>query len=235
VNKSKQKILAIIPARGGSKGIPGKNIKIIAGKPLLAWTIETALQSKSIQRVIVSTDNDTIGKIAKEYGAEVPFMRPKKYAQDSTSDMPVYLHTLNWLAENENYIPEIIVWLRPTSPLRTAEDIENAIKIMCNENPDWVRSVCKVEHHPYWMYEIIDNKLKPVTKGINISDYLQRQLLPDVYRLNGAIDIVKATTIISDKLMYSGEMTPYIMPYDRSIDIDTILDFKLAEQLLLKK
>ena len=235
MKKNKPKVLAIIPARGGSKGIPGKNIKIIAGKPLLVWSIESALQSKLIQRVIVSTDDDAIAKTAKKYEAEVPFMRPKKYAQDSTTDLPVYLHTLNWLEENENYIPDIIVWLRPTSPLRTPEDIDAAIEIMRNENPEWVRSVCKVEHHPYWMYRIVDNRLMPATEGIEISDYLQRQFLPDIYRLNGAVDVVEIETIIDKKMLYSGEMAPYIMPYERSVDIDTELDFKLAEQLLLKK
>lgn len=123
-------IIAIIPARGGSKGIPRKNIRLLHGKPLIAWTIETALSTSCLKRVIVSTDDEEIAEVAEKYGAEVPFLRPKKYAQDDTTDMPVYEHTLHWLEENERYIPDIVVWLRPTAPLRTSEDIKNAVNIL---------------------------------------------------------------------------------------------------------
>ncbi len=227
--KDNKKILAIIPARGGSKGIPKKNITMLAGKPLIAWTIEAALSAPCLDKIILSTDDEQILKTGKKYGAEVPFLRPSNIAEDDTTDMPVYEHTLSWLAENEQFYPDIIVWLRPTAPLRTGEDIEQAVDILIKKNPDWVRSVCEVDHHPYWMYKPNGDMMEPFIDGIKIENYIRRQLLPTAYRLNGVVDVAWRSTIIEKKLLYSGVMAPYIMPVERSIDIDTKLDLKVAE------
>ncbi|CCK81698.1 acylneuraminate cytidylyltransferase family protein [Desulfobacula toluolica] len=234
--KDNKKILAIIPARGGSKGVLKKNIKLLAGKPLIAWTIETALSVTCLDRVILSTDDRQISEIGKQYGAEVPFLRPEKIAADDTLDMPVYEHALAWLNDNENFCPDIIVWLRPTAPLRIAQDINNALDILIKKEPDWVRSVCEVEHHPYWMYKLNEGSMEPFIEGIQIKNYMRRQLLPPAYRLNGAVEVAWRSTILEKKLLYSGEIEAYIMPSDRSIDIDSEMDFRLAQTYMkLKK
>lgn len=226
------KILAIIPARGGSKGVPKKNIRKLAGKPLICWTIETAKKTHCLGRIVVSTDDMKIADIAKGCGADVPFMRPAELAADDTTDMPVYLHTLQWLEKNQFYKPDIIVWLRPTAPLRTNIDIEHAVDKLIKTKADWVRSVCEVEHHPYWMFHAEGDRLQPFIEGIDIRNYIQRQLLPPAYRLNGAVDVAWRETLVEKNLLYSGNVCPYIMPTERSIDIDTELDFSIAEVMM---
>ena len=223
------KILGIIPARGGSKGVPKKNIRYLCGKPLIAWTIETALQTSCLDRVIVSTDDEDIAEVARHNGVEVPFLRPQNIAQDNTTDMPVYEHTLTWLADHEDYHPEIIVWLRPTALLRTSADIENAVEILIKSKADWVRSVCDVKHHPYWMYRIKKGRMDSFIEGIDIRRYVRRQLLPPVYRINGAVDVAWRKTILEKRLIYAGNMQAYVMPVERGLDIDTELDFLFLE------
>jgi len=229
---SQKHILAIIPARGGSKGIIRKNIKNLAGKPLIGWTIETALKTSIIERIIVSTDDEEIAEVGEFFGAEVPFLRPKELALDNTTDMAVYEHTLDWLMQNEGYLPDIIVWLRPTSPLRTSEDIEKAVELLVESRADWVRSVCKVENHPYWTYRLVNNKMEPFIEGIDIRKYLRRQLLPPAYRVNGNVDVTWRKTIVDKKMLYSGNLHAYVMPVERSLDIDTMIDFVFAEALM---
>lgn len=231
----KKDILAIIPARGGSKGIPRKNIRNLAGKPLVAWTIETALKASCLNRVIVSTDDVEIARISKRYGADVPFLRPKKLANDTTPDILVYQHAIEWLEKNEMYRPEIIVWLRPTSPLRSCEDINGAVKKIIDTDADCVRSVCKAKHHPYWIFRREENdQLVTFIDGINLTDYFQRQLLPDAYFINGAVDVVKRTTIIKGDFN-SGDVRGFEMEIERSIDIDNEMDFLLSEIILQKR
>jgi len=232
MNNQSKRILAIIPARGGSKRVPNKNIRLVGGKPLIAWTIETTLTSQDLDRIIVSTDDKNIADIARSYGAEVPFLRPAELAQDSVSDLPVYQHTLTWLAKQENYFPEVIVWLRPTAPLRLAEDIHNSVRLLRETSADWVRSVTPVRHHPYWMIRLEDNKLKPFIDGINIRDYYQRQLLPPAYQFNGAVDVAWYETIMDKELLYSGDVRGYVMPDERSVDLDEEIDFTLLEIVL---
>jgi len=227
-------MIAIIPARGGSKRIPKKNLCNLKGKPLIAWTIETALSS-SISRVIVSTDNTEIAEVSSYYGAEVPFIRPPELAEDTTSDLPVCLHTLNFLERKENYIPEIVVWLRPTSPLRIINDIEECSQKLLKTNADCVRSVCRVSHHPFWMKSFQDDRLLPFLEGKDEQKYYQSQLLPPVYRLNGAVDAIKTKFIREQNLLYGGDMRGYLMPEMRSLDIDTELDFLIAEVLIKKR
>lgn len=230
--KKNHKILAIIPARGGSKGVPRKNIRLLAGRPLIAWTIETALSVPCLDRVILSTDDEEILKIGMQCGVEVPFLRPAQIAADDTTDMPVYEHTLNWLEQNDNFIPDIIVWLRPTAPMRTAGDIEAAVNLLIEKKPDWVRSVCQVEHHPYWMYKLSDGLMEPFVEGIRVEDYIRRQLLPPAFRLNGAVDVAWRSTILEKKLLYSGVIEAHVMPVKRSIDIDTLMDFTILEAIM---
>ncbi len=232
--KKNQTILAIIPARGGSKGVPRKNIKPLAGKPLLAWTIETALSASCLDRVILSTDDEEIADVGRRFGMDVPFLRPSQIAGDDTTDLPVYEHALQWLAENESFVPDIIVWLRPTAPLRTVDDIEQGVDLLIEKQPDWVRSVCEVEHHPYWMYKPGDAGLMAFVDGIRIEDYMRRQLLPKAFRLNGAVDVAWRRTILEKKL-YSGVIQPHVMPAMRSVDIDTLLDFKIIEAILAQE
>jgi CMP-N,N'-diacetyllegionaminic acid synthase len=231
-SKKKYRIIAIIPARGGSKRVPKKNIRMFNGKPLIAWTIKQAKDCRLIDRTIVSTDSEEISQIAKEHGAEIPCLRPKKFAADDTSDLPVYQHMLEWLQDHEGYIPDIIVWLRPTAPLRTERDIEGSIGLLIETKADWVRSVCLVDQHPYWMYTLNGNKLKPFMPEIDIRDYYRHQLLPSVYRINGAVDVTWRDVVMEKMLLYSGDMRAYIMPEERSIDIDTQLQFAIAELTL---
>lgn len=228
-----KKIVGLIPARGGSKRVPGKNIRLLLGKPLIAWTIETARTCPALDRVIVSTDDPEIAEIARSAGAEVPFLRPPDLAADKTPDLPVYQHALGWLAEQQGYFPAIVAWLRPTAPLRTAEDITAAIELLIETGADWVRSVCPVEHHPYWMKRLEEgSRLTPFLPGKDESQYYQRQLLPPLYRLNGAVDVSWRATIMEKGLIYAGNMHGYVMPPERSVDIDDMLDFALTESLL---
>jgi CMP-N-acetylneuraminic acid synthetase len=225
-------VLGLIPARGGSKGVPRKNIRPLAGKPLIAWTIEVALACRTLDRVIVSTDDPEIAETARYYGAEVPFLRPAELARDDTADMPVYVHALKWLEDNESYCPEIVVWLRPTSPLRTAHDVGLAIKKLVDSQADWVRSVCLAEHHPYWSIRLDGDRLKPFLDGIEASKYYQRQLLPPAYRCNGAVDVTWRETVMEKGLMYCGDLRGHEMPPERSVDLNSELDFVVAELLL---
>lgn len=229
------KVLAVIPARRGSKSILRKNLALLASKPLIAWTIETALACSRLSRVIVSTDDQEITEVARRYGAEVPFLRPAELAQDDTPDLPVYQHALSWLAEHEGYCPDIVVWLRPTAPLRTVQDVECAIQILIRTGADCVRSVCLAEHHPYWMKRLDGDRLMPFLDGIDESKYYRRQLLPPVYRLNGAVDVTWRRTVMQKGLLYSGDVRGYLMPAERSVDLDKELDFVLAELLLQGK
>ncbi|HXD12303.1 MAG TPA: acylneuraminate cytidylyltransferase family protein, partial [Anaerolineales bacterium] len=159
------KILALIPARGGSKGIPRKNIRSFAGFPLIAWSIAAGLQSRSISRVIVSTDDEEIAGVARQYGAEVPFLRPREIAQDRTTDLPVFEHALKWLEDIEAYKPSIVVQLRPTSPIRPVDCVDSAVRILVeHENADSVRGVVPAGQNPYkmWRFNGHDRPMNPL-------------------------------------------------------------------------
>jgi N-acylneuraminate cytidylyltransferase len=230
-------ILGIIPARGGSKSVPKKNIKLLAGKPLIAYTIEEAKKSKVIDRIIVSTDDDEIAEISRKYRAEVPFIRPKELAHDDTPDLPVFKHTLKWLKKNENYVPDIIVHLRPTSPLRKVEHIDTGIKLLINnKKADSVRSVCEPNQSPYKMWEIKNGYLVPMLdlkKKQGIESYnLPRQELPKVYWQTASVDVIRYDTIMKKHSMTGDYILPLIMDEKYSIDLDTELDFKIVEQII---
>ena len=233
-----KKILCIIPARSGSKGLPNKNIKEFKGHPLLSWSIKQALQSKYKMKIIVSTDSEHYAKIAKKYGAEVPFLRPKELSDDLSTDYECIKHCIEWLEKNETYIPDIILHLRPTQPCRNVETINTCLDIFIKniDNYDSLRTVIKIDKSPYKMYQIDNNnnkKLIPLFnefKGIKEPYNQCRQILPDCYLHNGYIDILKIETLkngsISGKNIY-----PYLMNKEENIDIDTLEDWKNAELL----
>jgi CMP-N,N'-diacetyllegionaminic acid synthase len=225
-------ILAIIPARGGSKSIPRKNVRLLCGKPLIAHTIEVALSSKLVNRVVVSTEDKEIADISKEHGAEV-ISRPPELAQDDTPSLPVFQYAIKHLEERGDYRPEIIVVLQPTSPLRIAEDIDRAIEEFLEAKYDSVVSVCEVEHPPHWMYTLEGERLKPLIEGGK--KVVRRQDAPKVYRLNGAVYVYSRDTTMKENRVLGRDTKAYIMPLERSIDIDTELDFKLAELLMRER
>src|SRR6185503_4563878 len=166
-------ILALIPARGGSKGIPRKNIRSFAGYPLLAWSIAAAKQASSVTRIIVSTDDEEIAAVAREYGVETPFLRPAELAQDQTTDLPVFEHALQWLEENEGYQPEIVIQLRPTSPIRPKDCVDTAVKILLkHEDGDCVRGVVPAGQNPHkmWRFADEDQPIRPLLEVEGIAE-----------------------------------------------------------------
>ena len=229
---NQDRVVAIIPARGGSKVIPRKNVVLLAGKPLIAYTIETALQAPSLERVIVSTDDEEIAAIARKHGAEVPFLRPKELAADDTPDLPVFRHAIQWLRENEGYDPGIVLNLRPTAPLRSVADIEAVIRKLLETGCDAVRTVCRVEHHPYRMVTLENDRAFKLMDDVAPKFSYQRQMLPPVYRWNGAVDAMRSEIILQRDNMYGNDVRVVVMPKERSIDIDDEFDLKIAECLL---
>jgi len=230
----KYSIIALIPARGGSKSIKNKNIAPFCGKPLISHTIEQALQSKLIDRVIVSTDSNEIAKVAKQYDADVPFIRPSEIAQDDTLDLPVFEHCLEYLKSSERYIPDIIVQLRPTSPLRTVSMIDKAITILIdNKNASSVRCVCEPSQNPFKMWTIKDDGFMKPLVDIEIQEpYNQpRQALPEVYWQNGYVDVMRYNTIVSNKSMTGDNILPMLVDSENIIDIDNHITLKLAEHI----
>lgn len=224
-------MLAIIPARGGSKGVPRKNIKNLAGKPLIYYTINVAQKSKHIDRIIVSTDDEEIAKIALKYGAEVPFLRPKELASDNAKAIDNYIYTINKLIQMDNNAIKEFIVLQPTSPLRSANDIDNAIKIFYEKKAESVISVVKAEHPPTW-YKKINSEGVLVDYFPFADNNLNRQEAAETYLPNGAIYIFNYEALIKNYGYYNIHTYPYIMNQENSIDIDTQLDFKLAELLL---
>lgn len=224
-------ILAIIPARGGSKGIPRKNIKKIAGKPLIAYTIDSASNSKYVNKIIVSTEDQEIAEISKEYGSEI-INRPKELANDNSPTIDAILHAIDSLEEKDYFI-DIVILLQPTSPMRTEEDLDEAIELFMKNDCESVVSVCELEHSPYWSLKIENNYLKP---GFGKKYFkMRRQELPTLFLPNGAIFISTPENIRTYKNFYLDKTLPYIMSSENSIDIDTELDFKLAEIVLKEK
>lgn len=222
-------MLAIIPARAGSKGLPGKNIKLLNGKPLIAYTIEAALKAKEISRVIVSTDDEEIAKVAMEYGAEIPFMRPGFLATDDAKSVDVYKYTLERLgSEGSGAIEEFVV-LQPTSPLRNSIHIDEAVALFKEKKADSVISFCKEDHPIFWhKYITEEGRFEEIFKG----DYLKnRQEIRTTYYPNGAIYIFRKS-MIDENNYYSNNSFPYIMNRNTSVDIDNQEDFELASYII---
>ena len=222
------KVLAIIPARGQSKGLPGKNIKLFNGIPLIAHSIKVALSSKLTDRVIVTTDDEEIANISEDYGAEVPYMRPTEIAGDKSTDQEYLRHALDWFSNrDESY--DLVVLLRPTCLFRRPEDIDNAIEKLGSSDFDSIRGVSEVSYSPFWMKKKQNNQL--VSFVDSQYEYSLRQLLPEVVQANGAVDVLRSKIIMEHENIYGKNIGFLDMDEISRTDIDTNLDFMIAEFL----
>lgn len=231
-----REILALIPARGGSKGIPGKNLIPIAGLPLIAHTIAQGAQSSLITRVIVSTDDEAIARAARQYGADVPFMRPAEFAQDLSPDLEAFDHALRWLAENEDYHPELVVHLRATGPVRRVALIDEAIQLLLDHaEADCLRSVGAPEQTPYKMWRMEDGFLQPIATvpGVKEPWSQPRQTLPPVYWQNGYVDVIRPATILEMGMMCGGTILPFIVN-EPKLELDYPEDIPAIEKALAR-
>lgn len=225
-------VLAIVPARGGSQSIPRKNVKTFAGHPLLAYSIAAGQQAESVDRVIVSTDDQAIAKVAESYGAEVPFLRPTSLAQNDTPDLPVFQHALEWLAREQDYRPEIVVQLRPTSPLRPPDCVDRAVEaLLADPQADSVRGVVRSGQNPYKMWRIEEGQLHPLLDDVPEAFNLPRQELPDTYWQTGHVDAIRVGTITEKGSMSGQRIVPLELDPRYTVDIDTDLDWRRAEDL----
>lgn len=225
-----KRVLAIIPARAGSKGLPGKNILSFHGRPLIGWSILQARRAKYLDKIIVSTDDAKIAAISHKHGACVPFLRPARLALSHSNMIHVVLHALDVMAKKgETY--EVVVLLQPTSPLRTSEDIDKTLELMFKKKADSLVSVTLCEHHPWWSVSLgKDFKIKEFL-GLGKA-HQNRQDLPVFYQLNGALFIAKEDFFRKEKTFIGKNTFAYIMPQEKSVDIDSRFDFKLAEFLM---
>lgn len=215
-----KKVLGIIPARGGSKGIPRKNLKLLAGKPLIAWTIEEAKKSHCLDRLILSSEDVEIIETATAWGCEAPFVRPVELAGDNTPGIEPVIHALNQLDEHYDYV----VLLQPTSPLRTTEDIDGCICYCVQEGAPACVSVSLTDKHPYWMHTIDEyHRLRPLLQTSQI--IRRRQDLPPIYIENGAVFMAQTDFLLKERSFTTDETLAYIMPPERSWDIDNESDF----------
>lgn len=227
-----KRVLGLIPARAGSKGVPGKNIKLLAGKPLISYTIEAAKASGIFDFLVVSTDGEEIAAAAVKAGAEVPFIRPPELATDNAKGIDVLYHAMDWCEENNKDFDWVML-LQPTSPLRSSEDILNACGIMQKRRAKVIVSVCEAEDHPWWCNTLsrehsMDNFLRPEITRAN------RQDLPAYYKINGAIYLAEWNFINQRGSWYGPHTYAYVMPQERSLDIDSPIDFELAGVMIRK-
>jgi N-acylneuraminate cytidylyltransferase/CMP-N,N'-diacetyllegionaminic acid synthase len=236
--KKNKGIIAIIPARGSSKGVPKKNIKLLAGKPLIAYTIKEALKSKLLDRVIVSTDDEEIAEISRKYGAEVPFIRPSQLSKDDSSSLSVIIHCLQYLEKKEGYFPSIIVFLQPTSPFRKTEHIDTAIKMLIQDKKvDTIMGVSKAKQHPFHIFKRKRNGT--FTPLLNIKNRPnRRQDLPSMYIPNASLYVIRRKHFDYAKEpqpiapIFEGRVKAVVMDNISSIDINTKFDFLLAKKIL---
>jgi len=235
---TRTEIIAIIPARGGSKGIPRKNIRPFAGHPLIAYSIAAALQAERVTRVIVSTDDEEIAEVARHYGAETPFLRPAELAADRTMDLPVFQHALTWLAENEGYHPDAVVHLHATTPVRPQDCVDQAVRLLL-EHPesDCVRGVVEPGQNPYKMWKIDGQTghMVPLLTfpGITEPYNTPRQLLPRVYLQTGHVNAIRPAVIL-DGSMTGRAILPFVVEACYEIDMDTLTDWERGEWLVGK-
>ena len=228
------KTLAIIPARAGSKGVPGKNTALVAGKPLIVWTIEAALGSGCLDRILVSTDGEDIAAVAREAGAETPFLRPAELARDDTPTTDVVLHAAAWLEAHQRYQPAAVMVLQPTTPLRTAEDIVAGLKLLEDRQADAVVGICEAAHHPFWMKRLrADGRLEDFLPQDRVP--ARRQELPAAYALNGALYVARRAPLLAHRTFMLPNTCGYVMPPERSLDVDTRWDLELADFALTRR
>ena len=232
---SNEKVLVIVPARSGSKGLPNKNILPLAGRPLLAWSIEHGLNSELTSRVLCSTDDKKIATIARHYGAETPFLRPKNLSGDNENDSSFTVHAINWLAKNENWDTDIVVILRPTSPIRDPSDIDGVIQMMI-ENPSAhsCLSVVEAEKSPYKMLRQQNDGSIVALINCEVPDQLNaaRQTLPKAFQQTGAIHAVRGQIAVKNNTVIGSVILPYEPKNKSIIDIDSLEDFAKAEHIL---
>jgi len=226
-----REILAVIPARGGSKALPGKNILPLGGKPLIGWTIEASLACPAITRTLVTTDSQEIADVARRFGAEAPFLRPADLAADDTPGIAPILHAVGWLEDNEGYRARYVVVLQPTSPLRTADDIGGAVELADSRQADAVVSLTETPCHPFWMKRLDERgRVFDFIPGRQASPI--RQGLPKAYALNGAIYLARREVLLEAQTWYTDKTYGYLMPRERSLDIDEPWDLYLANLLV---
>lgn len=231
-------VLAVVPARGNSKSIPRKNIRPLGGVPLIAYSIAAGLQSRTVTRTIVSTDDEEIAAVARQYGAETPFMRPEEFSRDETLDFPVFKHALEWLAENEDYHPDVLIQLRPTSPFRPPELLDQAVQLL-RDHPqaDSVRGVVPSGQNPYKMWSVNpDGSMSPILKvtGIKEAYNAPRQQLPDTYWQTGHVDAIRPRAILEKNSMSGDVILPLFIDPIYTVDIDTLLDWQRAETSIME-
>ncbi|MCR4324860.1 MAG: acylneuraminate cytidylyltransferase family protein [Candidatus Curtissbacteria bacterium] len=237
ISKGKNlKVLGVVGARSGSRSIPNKNIKPLLGKPLMAWIIEAAKRSKYITRLVLSTDSHKYAKIGKNYGAEVPFLRPKKYAGDRADDITYLTHAVRWLEKNEGWIPNIILRLPPTAPLCRTDSIDACIELLLNDKKATsARTIKTAPKHPYKLWRVDGVELKPFVPkeltGFNEPSNIARQLLPQAF---AHVDViaVRYETLMKDKLLTGKRIRFVMLDENSSVDIDNEIDFQLAELVL---
>jgi len=227
-------VLALILARGGSKGIPRKNIRLFAGYPLIAYSIAAGLQAEAVTRTLVSTDDEEIAAVARQFGAETPFLRPAELAQDNTTDLPVFVHALQWLAENEGYQPDVVVQLRPTSPIRPKDCVDNAVRLLqAHPEADCVRGVVLAGQDPHKMWRLDPESVKMVplltVEGIAEPYNAPRQILPPVYWQTGHIDAIRTATILQKGSLTGNVIFPLVLDPRFTVDLDTLNDWTRAE------
>jgi CMP-N,N'-diacetyllegionaminic acid synthase len=232
---SEVRVLALIPARGGSKGIPRKNLAVIGGHPLIAHTIRTARASGRLTRIVVSTDDQDISEVARRYGADVPFLRPPELATDQAKSADVVLHALAAIETQEARQYDVICLLEPTSPLRTIADVSGALDMLTSSDADAVISVYRVEApHPIKTLAIEGNRLAPFMPE-RWKPNLTRQELPPVYAVNGAVYCIRRDAFLASRSFWGSSAAPYVMPQERSVNIDTPLDLTVADVLLKQR
>ncbi|MFH1523824.1 MAG: acylneuraminate cytidylyltransferase family protein [Chloroflexota bacterium] len=230
---TRPEVIAIIPARGGSKGIPRKNVRSFAGYPLIAFSIAAAQQTGKVTRVIVSTDDEEITAVARSYGAETPFMRPAELAADKTMDLPVFQHAVKWLAENEDYHPELVLHLHPTSPVRSHDCLDQAIQLMLDHpEADCIRSVVEPVQSPYKMWRVDEKtgQMIPLlaSPGIPEPYNTPRQLLPSTYLQTGHINVIRPEVILGGS-MTGQVILPTFIDSHYEVDLDTLADWEHGE------
>ncbi|MCS6993521.1 MAG: acylneuraminate cytidylyltransferase [Anaerolineales bacterium] len=231
-------VLALIPARGGSKGIPRKNIRPFCGYPLIAYSIAAGLQAQTVTRVIVSTDDEEIAAVARAWGAETPFLRPAEFAQDQTTDLPVFQHALSWLAEREAYRPDVVVQLRPTSPIRPVGLVDDAVRtLLRHADADSVRGIVPAGQNPHKMWRLpggLDSPMKNLldVEGIEEPYNAPRQILPEVYWQTGHIDAIRPGVIWRGS-MSGRNIYPLLIDPNYTVDLDNLRDWARAEWLAL--
>jgi len=231
--------LALIPARGGSKGIPRKNVRNFAGYPLVVWSIAAGLESNKVTRIIVSTDDDEIAAVAREFGAETPFLRPAELAQDDTTDLPVFEQALAWLRDNEGYRPDVVVQLRPTSPIRPRGLVDDAVRILLDHpEADCVRGVVTAGQNPHKMWRLPEGANGPMQNLLDVEGILEpynapRQSLPPVYWQTGHIDAIRTNSILEKKSLTGEVIYPLIIDSRFTVDIDNLYDWARYEHLVM--